>query len=271
MRLAVLGSPIAHSLSPALHLAAYQELSVDWAYEALDVTPEGLRGLIETCGPDWRGLSLTMPLKRHILPFLTTMDRFTELTGCANTLLFTGPERRGFNTDIIGLVEAFRAAGVGSLDSALILGGGATAASALVAVSQLGARRVTVALRSPDRIGTLVALAEELNVGLSVQPLGELPVGFSAEAVVSTVPNGTALVMEPIARAVLFDVAYDPWPSALASQWIAGGNTVIPGIEMLVRQALAQVRVFVGGSVTAPLANEPAVFAAMRAAVGLGA
>lgn len=269
MKLAVLGSPIAHSKSPALHGAAYGVLGLDWTYGAIDVIPGALAGFIMNLGPEWRGLSLTMPLKRHVLPLLTAMDQFTKLTGGANTVVFDGSGLRGFNTDVSGIIESFRAAGVESIGSAVILGGGATAASALVAVARLGATSVTLAVRSPDRLGQLLALAEELTVPLSVRTLDSLNGGVSAQVVISTLPNGTVLELQPIDGAVLFDVAYEPWPSALAFQWMAAGNAVIPGIEMLVRQALAQVRVFVGGSVDTAVANEPAVLAAMRAAVGL--
>lgn len=269
MQLAVLGSPIAHSKSPALHRAAYSVLGLEWGYEAIDVSVAALPGFIDELGPNWRGLSLTMPLKQGVLPLLSGLDTFAELTGAANTVLLQGSERQGFNTDVVGITESFRAAGVDSLDSALILGGGATASSALVAVSRLGATRATVAVRSPDRIGNLMALAEQLELDFSVQTLIALEGGFAADAVVSTLPNGTELGLRPIAGAVLFDVAYEPWPSALAGSWMAAGNTVIPGIEMLLRQALAQVRVFVGGSIEAEIDNEAAVLAAMRAAVGL--
>lgn len=272
MKLAVLGSPIAHSKSPALHAAAYGVLGLDdWHYDAIDIDPDALPGFVADRGEGWRGLSLTMPLKKHILPLLTTVDPFTELTGAANTVLFDGADRRGFNTDVIGIVDSFRAAGVAGVDTAVILGGGATAASALVALSQLGATAVTIAVRSPDRIGQLVALAEQLEITLAVTALDDLGSAVNADAVVSTLPNDTDFSLEPITDAVLFDVAYEPWPSVLASAWLSAGNTVVPGIEMLVRQALAQVRIFVGATPDAELPDEAAVFAAMRASVGLGA
>ncbi len=269
-KLAVLGSPIGHSQSPALHRAAYRELGLDWTYDAIETAPDALPGFVETRGTDWRGLSLTMPLKRTVLPLLSEIDLFSELTGGANTLLFDGSHRRGFNTDVVGLVESFRAAGVAELSSVRILGGGATAASALVAASRLGASRVVIAVRAPERIGTLVSLGEQLGVALSVDTLGASGDG-NVDAVVSTLPNGSAHLEPPVAGAVLFDVAYEPWPTALAHAWTAAGCTVIPGIELLTRQALAQVRIFVSGSVDTPLADEARVFAAMRAAVGLAA
>lgn len=269
-KLAVLGSPIAHSKSPALHLAAYRALGLDWSYEAIELTSDALSDFVQSRGPDWRGLSLTMPLKRSVLPLLTGIDRFSELTGAANTLLLDGTHRRGFNTDVVGIVESFRAAGIDELASVRILGGGATAASALVAASRLGASMAVLVVRSPDRIGPLVSLAEELDVTLTVDTLGASGAG-QVDAVVSTLPHGSGHVEAPIAGAVLFDVAYEPWPTPTASAWVAAGCTVISGIELLTRQALAQVQIFVNGSIDTPLEEESRVFAAMRTAVGLSA
>ena len=110
-RLAVLGSPITHSKSPLLHAAAYAELGLDWQYDAIEVTGDTLAEFVSSRGPEWRGLSLTMPLKRDVLPLLDSRDDAVELTGVANTLLF-GAARRGFNTDVYGITEAFRANGV---------------------------------------------------------------------------------------------------------------------------------------------------------------
>lgn len=270
MRLAVLGSPIAHSKSPALHRAAYAALGLDWSYQAIEVTADALPGFVGTLGAEWRGLSLTMPLKREVLPLLDTMDEFTELTGAANTVLFDDARRRrGFNTDVHGVIQSFRDAGVTGLHSVRILGGGATAASVMVAVSRLGASRVAIAARSAERLGTLVALGERLDLQLTIETLGALEAAAEPDALVSTLPGGTELGFAIPPRGILFDVAYDPWPSRLASGWLAAGAPVIGGLELLAHQALAQVRIFVNGTPGASLAGEADVFAAMRAAVGL--
>lgn len=274
MRLAALGSPIAHSKSPALHRAAYAVLGLDWSYDAIEVSASGLTAFIETRGDDWRGLSLTMPLKRDVIPLLARMDRFTELTSVANTLLFDeNGLRHGFNTDVTGIVEAFRRFGVTALTSVRILGGGATAASAVTAVARLGAQHVTVSVRTPERLGAIVALAELLDVELRVETLGAFDSSDPVEAVVSTLPTGTVLEhdLPHPGSGILLDVAYEPWPSALAATWTAAGGTAISGLEMLAAQAVGQVRIFVGGSPDIPLANEAAVVDAMRAAVGLPA
>jgi shikimate dehydrogenase len=268
-RLAVLGSPIGHSRSPALHLAAYGVLGLDWEYDALEVTGDTLAGFIQARDDSWRGLSLTMPLKRDVLPLLATLDVTAELTGAANTVLFDRSAGhqvlRGFNTDVHGIVEAFRGAAVVRLGTVRILGGGATAASVIVAVARLGASRVDVSVRAPERARGLVDLG--LAVGTEVV-LGGFDDwrGPQPDAVVSTLPGHRDLVLEIPERirlgSVLFDVAYDPWPSTLATQWL--GGTVIPGLEMLLHQALVQVRIFVEGSPEVPLDREAEVLEAMR-------
>ncbi len=265
-RLAVLGSPIAHSKSPALHRAAYRVLGLDWEYNAIEVTTDALPAFVEGRGPDWRGLSLTMPLKRTVLPLLGTLDEFSELTGGANTVLFRDGVRHGFNTDVTGAIDALGTAGIESVDGVRILGGGATAASMVVAVSRLGVRRLVLSVRSPDRVGAIIALCERLDLPLEVEELGTNSLDWTPDLVISTLPNGVGLGLAPVPGAVLFDVAYDPWPTALAAPWLDAGLAVIPGIELLLHQAVVQVRIFVAGSPSAELPDEAAVVAAMREA-----
>ena len=259
MRLAVLGSPIAHSKSPALHAAAYAVLGLDWQYEAVEVAEGDLAGFIENLDESWRGLSLTMPLKRAVLPLLSEADELVGRTGVANTVLLDRGVR-GFNTDVYGITEAFRSNGVTALDDVQILGGGATAVSALVAAAALGTRRVQFTLRDPSK----GAVLHELAAALGVSVVDSL----SPSAVISTLPGHVAHdfeISEAVrTSAVLLDVAYDPWPSALGSLW---EGPVISGLEMLTLQALAQVRVFVNGSADAELTDEAVVLAAMRRAV----
>ena len=270
----MLGSPIAHSKSPALHTAAYGVLGLGWTYDTIEMTGDALPGFVGALDDTWRGLSLTMPLKRDVLPLLASLDVVASLTGAANTVLFDGSGPHGFNTDVFGIAEAFRANGVDDLDYVQVLGGGATAASALVAVSQLGASRVLFQVRDPARSTWLSALGERLGVEVVIRPfLMQDRSMIVPSAIISTLPGHSEhdlLFAEPIrAGAVLFDVAYDPWPSVFATAWNEVGGMVISGLEMLALQALAQVRVFVNGSSSEPLTDEDAVLAAMRAAVAL--
>jgi shikimate dehydrogenase len=272
VRLAVLGSPIAHSLSPRLHRAAYDVLALDWEYEAVEVDGPGLAEFVRSRDANWLGLSLTMPLKRDILPLLDSVSELARQTGSANTVLMVGDRLAGFNTDVYGITEGFGRHGSTTLGTVLILGGGATAASALVAAARLGASRVIVGVRVPERATALVDIGRAQGVDVRVRPLDELiQIDEALDAVISTLPNGAAGSIafddDTIREATLFDVAYAPWPTPLASAW--AGSAVIGGLEMLTLQALAQVRIFVGHDPHTALQREDEVLAAMLAAVGL--
>jgi shikimate dehydrogenase len=270
-RLAVLGSPIAHSKSPALHRAAYAALGLDWRYEAIEVREGGFAAFLEGLDASWRGLSLTMPLKREVLPLLDTRSPLVDEVGAANTVLLRDGARAGFNTDVPGIVAAFREAGVDALESVHVLGAGATAASVLSAVSRLGATRVMVSARDTARAASLEEAAARLGLELTIRPLGTDRSMSIPSAVVSTLPGGVdagiAFPEEVRRRSVLFDVAYDPWPSTLARQWQSVGGTVIDGLSMLLHQAVAQVRIFTTGDPDGGIPGEVEVIAAMRAAV----
>jgi shikimate dehydrogenase len=282
-RLAVLGSPIAHSLSPALHRAAYAELGLDWHYDRAEVASGELEQFLhETRGagaPDpartWRGLSLTMPLKREVLPLLDTVSPLAASLGVANTVVIDDDGRRhGHNTDVDGIVRTVEAHHDARPESATILGGGATASSAIWAAWQLGARSFSIHLRNPMRAGELTSLASELGGDISIAPLTELGALAPLDFVISTLPGGVAdeLSLRPrSASSVLFDVAYEPWPTRIASSWAADGGIAFSGLDMLFEQAVSQVRLFTGLPQEARLDHEDRVRTAMRAAVGLPA
>ncbi|MFD6053064.1 shikimate dehydrogenase [Agromyces sp. NPDC060279] len=270
-RLAVLGSPIAHSKSPALHRAAYAALGLDWQYEAVELASAGLADFVRSRDASWRGLSLTMPLKQEVLPLVDELDRRARLTGAANTLRFDGGRRLGFNTDVGGIVGALADAGVTASARAGIVGGGATAASAIAAIAELGASEVEVFVRTPARAAALEPLAASLGLRVLVRRLDELSGADGLDLVVATVPGGTELGVRPSAAltggAVLLEVAYDPWPSPLAAAWLDAGGTVVHGLGMLLHQALLQVRVFANGDPEQALPDEAVVLQAMRAAI----
>jgi shikimate dehydrogenase len=270
-RLAVLGSPIAHSLSPALHRAAYGVLGLDWRYDAIELAEGGLASFLNGLDASWRGLSLTMPFKREVLPLLDTASPMVRRVGVANTVLLRDGRLEGDNTDVAGIVAAFAEAGVDHLSHVQILGAGATAASVLVAARELGARTAQVLARDPARAAELTALAASEGVDLVIARLTDPGAhGAVPDAVISTLPGGAAgglpIPDEVRRRSVLFDVAYDPWPSALATVWEA---PVVSGLAMLLHQAIVQVRIFVTGDRDGALPDEQRVVAAMRSAVAL--
>lgn len=273
-RLAVLGSPIAHSLSPTLHAAAYDVLGVAWTYGRHEVASGGLDAFVAGLGAEWRGLSLTMPLKREVLPMLDRTTPLVDELGVANTVLFRSSGgsvlRCGANTDVEGLVRPVEA--IGHLPGeATVLGGGATAASALTAAVRLGASLVRVFLRDTAKAGHLVDLAVRLGVSLEVLPLTDLP-GTRHGFVVSTLPGGAADALDLLPsdpHALLFDVAYEPWPTAAATRWSDAGGRVLNGLDMLTEQAIGQIRFFLSGDPDEMLPGEADVRRAMRVSVGL--
>jgi shikimate dehydrogenase len=268
-RAAVLGSPIGHSLSPVLHRAAYASLGLDWQYEALDVADgPSLARLLERCDAegDWAGLSLTMPLKKLVLPLLDATTPTAEATGAVNTVVFERPDggeravatdrprRVGHNTDVPGLAQAVREAGLTSVAAAVVLGGGATASSAVAAMSRLGAQRVTVVVRSPQRAADVVRTGEHMGVPVDLVTWGDAAgAGPTSPAlIISTVPaQGAAQVATLLAGfdargCLLVDVAYDPWPTPVAEAWQRQDGEALGGFPMLLHQAVEQVRLMTG-------------------------
>lgn len=269
-RLEVWGDPVAHSRSPQLHAAAYRVLGLDWPYGRRRVTMQSFAGELSSLDAGWRGLSLTMPLKGVAFAAAVTRDRRAELTGAVNTLLLDEAGHRGFNTDVGGIVRAMGEQGVDTVDDARIVGAGATATSALVALAELGARRVEVVARRPEAVEPLSELGGALSVSVTAAPftLRFTPV----DVTIATLP-GDALVDDAAADALagaggpLMDVVYGHWPTVLSAAWERAGLPASSGLGMLLHQAVLQVRVFVAGDAEAPLADEASVLAAMRAAV----
>jgi shikimate dehydrogenase len=263
----VLGHPVGHSLSPVLHTAAYTALGLtDWSYESIDCTEDGFADWFAGLGPDWRGLSLTMPLKRVAIPLLHSVSDLARAVGAVNTVTWDDAGRSvGRNTDVYGIVEALRSVGVEKVGSASVLGAGATACSAVGALAELGARSVQLQARSVARAGEALAAADRLGVEASVIGLDQIQVALDAEVVVSTLPAEAAAtwadslvdVLSHQPPGVLLDVTYHPWPTPLAAAWTAAGGTAVGGFEMLLHQAGSQFMLMTG---------HPAPMDAMRAA-----
>jgi shikimate dehydrogenase len=247
-RAAVLGHPIAHSLSPVLHHAAYTELGLDWIYDRVDVTGEGLGPFLASLDASWVGLSLTMPLKNDVLPFLDEVDPVALATGAVNTVVLADGRRSGFNTDVDGIVVTLDETHAGH-GPAVVLGAGATARSAVAALAARGTTQVTAHVRRPESASDLERTASGVGVRLVVRPWAEAADSLAADVVVSTVPRGVAdelVSAVPEAPGTLLDVVYDPWPTALATAWQARGGSVASGLDLLLHQAVEQVRLMTG-------------------------
>jgi shikimate dehydrogenase len=252
VRCAVLGDPIDHSLSPVIHRAAYAALGLDgWQYDAELVPSGGLAGFIDGLDPTtWRGLSLTMPLKREAVPLLGSYDEWVGATGACNTVLLEPDgSRHGLNTDVTGALMVLGEHDV-PMERAVVLGGGATATSVLLALAERGMRHATLVVRDHDRAAeTVHAVAAHRSApAMEVALMGDAEV-LAGDVLVSTVP-ASAQVPDLIAAVadvpLVFDVVYEPWPTPLAAAAERSGRTVLSGLDLLVAQALNQVVAMTG-------------------------
>jgi shikimate dehydrogenase len=269
--LEVWGDPIAHSRSPQLHGAAYAALGLDWSYGLRRVDEASFAAELAKLDGTWRGLSLTMPLKTTAFAAAAARDRTAELTGAVNTLLRDPAGLRGFNTDVGGIVRALGDDGLTVVPHARIVGAGATATSALVALAGLGAQAVEVVARRREAVQPLAELGTRLGVEIVAAPFAASPYA-EASVTIAALP-GDALIPDATGDALaasgglLLDVVYGHWPTSLSAAWDRAGSTARSGLGMLLHQALLQVRIFRSGDADSPLPDEPGILAAMRAAL----
>lgn len=247
---AVLGSPVSHSRSPQLHLAAYRALGLsDWTYDRIDCTAEELPGLVGAFGPEWVGVSVTMPGKFAALKFADERTARAEMVGSANTLVRTESGWRADNTDIDGVTGALDRRG--GLRRAIVVGSGGTAPAAVVALAELGVTEITVTARDRDKAARLVDLGSRIGVPVGFCALADgrlSEVLERADVLISTIPPDVAAGYAKTFAGipVLLDAIYDPWPTPLARAVAAAGGEVIGGLHMLLHQAFSQVEQFTG-------------------------
>lgn len=276
---AVVGSPISQSKSPLIHRAGHKVLSLDFDYSAVEISDGKLLQFLESLDESWMGLSVTMPLKIEATFLASELDSVAKATGVTNTLYRAQRGWKGFNTDVFGIQSALRGSLVLASPRIVILGSGATATSAVFACLLSNPKaRVTLIARNDKTAKQTKSVALQSGFAIEVRSFRSLSRALaSADIVISTLPPGaldayaTKLgshwFYKP--KGVFFDVAYSPWPSAFASAWMARSLPAVSGIEMLIFQAIAQLRVFTSGDVDTALPNERAVELAMRDSLGL--
>lgn len=273
-QLAVIGSPISHSLSPRIHRAAYRALSLDWTYEAINVDEAEFSNFIQSLDANWLGLSVTMPLKSNAFLVAESYGEDAALTSLANTLVRSPSGLwHAENTDVTGLAAALTSNVAIQPQIVCIIGTGATAKSALIAVSRAfqGSEMVLVG-RNREARNSLIDWAESIGIRLRGQDLSDNS-WCGADMVISTVPSSAHgelahhidSAYQPLRT--FFDVAYDPWPSAMAQTWLDGGGKAIRGTEMLLQQAMLQIDSFLRSAEENPVADREAVLTAMRSAL----
>ncbi|ERH32602.1 shikimate dehydrogenase [Schaalia sp. HMT-877] len=256
---AVIGSPIAHSLSPVIHRAAWERLGLagDWEYRSAEVDRGGLGAFIAGLDPQCRGLSVTMPCKQAVMQLMDVVDPLAATVGAVNTVVPGAGVLTGFNTDVHGITtaiaEARAARGLGPARSACVLGARATASSALAALGALGVTRTTVVARRFSGPGSVVAAAARMGVGIDqvlIRDTARAGAALAADIVVSTLPAGAAdplaALVRPGGHQCLLDVVYAPRDTALRRAFEAGGAVIAEGTEMLIHQGAQQVRLMTG-------------------------
>ena len=273
--LAVLGSPIEHSKSPLIHGAAYRVLGLEWHYERIEVRKGALKPFIEPLNENWLGFSVTMPLKEEAFRFATELDEESKLTGAVNTLVRTPNGWSGYNTDVFGITRALESAQLRGIKEVLVIGSGATAYSAIVALRSLAPEaKILVHARNETTRSALIDFAQ--SIGFKAKIAKKLETAAKkADLTISTLPahslDGLASELLQMRswqpKGALLDVAYQPWPSEISKLWFRNHNNVVSGIEMLFWQAVAQVRIFANANVDEPLQQEAAVLEAMRHAL----
>ncbi|WP_281274215.1 shikimate dehydrogenase [Nocardioides aurantiacus] len=259
-----MGTPVAHSLSPAMHRAAYAELGLDWTYDAVELAADDLPAHLASLDRSWRGLSLTMPLKRTVVPLVDSLDDWARVSGAVNTLVLGDRRRLGFNTDVPGAMAALVERVHDPVREVVVLGGGATATSVLLGLVELGCTRAHVLVRDPARAAETVETVRrhrrgpEVSVGSLPEAVarGDLGEGSVADMVVSTIP-GRAQTPEVLAACAsvprVFEVVYDPWPTPLARAAEQSGRPLVSGLDLLAHQAVLQLQVMAGRSVPVEL------------------
>jgi shikimate dehydrogenase len=269
----VLGDPIAHSLSPLLHRAAYDACGLEWEYDAHRVPAGGLAAFVDGLDASWRGLSVTAPLKREAAERADEVSPSVVRAGVANTLVHADGRWYADNTDVPGAAAAIRAVWTGPMSVATVLGGGATATSTGLALADLGARTIRLLVRDPARAASALTAIGRHPAAPAVEVLSLHDDEVVGEVVVSTIP-AAAQTDDVVARCadvpVVFEVVYHPWPTPLARSVLdagvvgggrpgAGrGQVLVTGLDLLVHQAALQFEQFTGF---------PAPLAAMRAAL----
>ncbi|MSO42779.1 MAG: shikimate dehydrogenase [Candidatus Planktophila sp.] len=247
IKAAVLGSPIAHSLSPLLHTIAYAELGIEGDYTRVEIKSGELGAFLARCDDSWNGFSLTMPLKEEVLGFTKEVSDLAIRIRSANTLVKRQGEWSAITTDVSGFTHALAAHGIDACGDVLIIGGGATARAAAAACDGM-ATRITVMNRSLSRIE---AISNTIEISdLDFIAWDDATIFESVDLIISTTPEGASDALTASfpshPTAVFFDVVYKPWPTAALATWSQRGGQIIDGLDLLIHQGIDQVALFSG-------------------------
>jgi shikimate dehydrogenase len=242
---AVIGHPVVHSLSPAMHNGELRRRGDVHEYGSFDITEGEFDGFISRCrGTSLRGLSVTMPLKDAAFDVVDVRDEYAQRSRSVNTITFQHDGRvKGSDTDGRGCVEALRRFGCEvSGARCMVLGAGGAARSIVVAFGQAGAREVVVVNRSADKAAEAAACASSGRVGsFEEAPSCDVIVNATPVGMGATGPDDTPLRADLIpSDACVLDAVYSPLTTRFLYDADARGAKTVDGLWMLVHQAVLQ-------------------------------
>jgi shikimate dehydrogenase len=262
---AVVGDPIDHSLSPRIHTAAYKHLGLDWDYSKYQVAKDTLATFISNSGSHLSGLSVTMPLKIEAAKLSESSDEIVQLLGVANTLVRSGSSWLGYNTDVFGIQKSLQEAWTQGVSTVAILGAGATAKSALYALSLSAPNAiVSVYVRNVANADQISRLGAKLGIRLGVHPLSEYT--SNQDLTISTVPADALGELSQVKQdGWLLNVNYASVNQSFSATF--ADVHVVNGEVMLIWQAIAQIRLFLNGDAAQQLEDEASLYVKMLEAL----
>lgn len=263
VKAAVIGNPVAHSLSPMLHNAAYKHLGLNWKYEAINVSEHEFAIFLASSAANFAGLSVTMPLKTLAFDLSIQQDEYATQARAVNTLIPTAAGWVGANTDVPGARSALLSQGISSGIDVTLIGSGATARSILLSLQSFAPASVTIVARNAQAVSDLQGQFESLEIQFLPLDAFKKFSGSLNHLLVNTLPDSVELQIDLLGKTgLLFDVNYAPWPTQLSSQ--VASWKVIGGLDFLTHQAILQVSKMTGLEVDSQSSLFDAMYAAGR-------
>ena len=246
----LIGDPVGHSMSPAMHNAAFEKLGLDYVYLPFRVSPEALGAAVDGLRAlNVRGFNVTIPHKVKIIPLLDGLDPSAEKTGAVNTIVNNGGELRGYNTDAGGFLRALRDGGAEPAGNIIVLGAGGASRAVCHILAEHGASLTILnRLQELDWAEALAEhIADDLRVSIRVMELNDHNLGTALEGA-DILINATSVGMSPDSEATpvpqgllrpgltVFDIVYNPRQTRLLREAGAAGARTIAGVDMLAWQ-----------------------------------
>ena len=248
----IIGWPVSHSLSPAIHNAAFAALGLDWTYVPLPVHPLHLFAALTGLGAmGFAGANVTMPHKAAVADLIDDLSEDARRLHAVNTIVSDGERLRGENTDAPGFERFLRMdAGVDpSGRAALILGAGGAGRACALALARLGVASITVAAREPARVADVAAAVEDLDADVRAVVFDDA-MTVRADLIVNATPLGTRHETVPVPvlgpGTVVVDLLYQPSVTPLLNRARAEGASAFGGLGLLLHQAALSFEIWTG-------------------------